>query len=65
MRIVHDVEGEMQACASVYGSHVTVSMFCDDEEIHIEGSPQCIAKMLRDALEALESVLAAKAEEHK
>lgn len=65
MRIVHDVDDEMQIFCGMNGSLVTVHMSNEDEQIEIQGDPKYILPMLKGAAELLESVLVAKAESGK
>ena len=57
MRIVHDVDSELQCCAAVRGSLVSLSLVNDEEEIHIDGDPKYILPALKEAVIQLESVL--------
>jgi hypothetical protein len=57
MRVVHDVQDEMQCCAARNGGLISVSLCNDEEQIHIEGNPKHIVAVLKEALEAIEAVL--------
>ena len=58
MRVVHDVQDEMQCGAASVGELISVSLCNDEEQIHIEGNPKHIVAALKEALEAIEAVLA-------
>ena len=60
MRIIHDVDSEMQVCASLNRSLCSITMVNDEEQIHIEGDPKYIHSMLKDAVDALEALFDAR-----
>ena len=60
MRIIHDVDSEMQVCASLNRSLCSITMVNDEEQIHIEGDTKYIHSMLKDAVDALEALFDAR-----
>jgi len=58
MRVVHDVQDAMQCGAARNGELISVSLCNDEEQIHIEGNPKHIVAALKEALGAIEAVLA-------
>jgi hypothetical protein len=63
MRVVHDVQDEMQCGAARNGELISVSLCNAEEQIHIEGNPKHIVAALKEALGAIEAVLASREQE--
>ncbi len=64
MRIVHDVDSEMQVCGALNGSLVSLTAASAEDEgdgelINIEGDPKYIVPMLKEMLAHVEMLLEA------
>ena len=62
MRIVHDIDDEVQVCGSRNGSLIalTATVEDSDEVLHIEGDPQHIEAMLVELLQTTRMLTSVK-----